>query len=243
MIEASRPAYAIEARNVAKSFGSVRVLHGISLGVADRETLVVLGPNGAGKTTLLKVLATIMRPSSGEVLIGGLDPKTQPEEARRRIGVITHEVFLYGNLTTFENLQFYSRVYDVPEARDRIHEVVELVGMTHRLHDRVGVFSRGMLQRLSIARALLHRPAIMLLDEPDTGLDQQALELLWKVIKGQGEEKRAVIVTTHSLERALDLGDRFLVLCQGEVACEALRKGLDMPGLTRIYQDNTVIRV
>ncbi len=243
MTQGQTPTYAIEARDITKSYGPHTVLKGVGIKVPAGESLVILGPNGAGKTTLIKVLATIMKPTSGELYIAGRDPRKSPEEVRRRLGVVAHDVFFYYNLTARENLEFYSRLYNVSDAAERIPEVVEMVGMTARLNDRVGIFSRGMQQRLSIARALLHRPEIMLLDEPDTGLDQQALATLWRVMKGLDAERRTVIATTHSLERAFDLADRFVILRGGTVANMIDKKGLDVNRLHTIYHESTAVKV
>ncbi len=232
-------AWVIEAQGLTKSFGNHLALNGLDLEVRQGESVVIFGPNGAGKTTLIKVLATIMNPSSGRVLIDGLNLKNNAEEIRRRIGIVTHQTFLYSNLTAYENLKFYSRMYDVPKAKERIHEVVAMMGMTSRLHDRVGTLSRGMQQRLSISRSLLHKPAIMLLDEPETGLDQQATSLLWAVLQTGEEGKRTIIVTTHNLERGLELGERLLILDQGKIVYEGSGQDLDLAGLKEAYQHST----
>ena len=233
----------IEAQGLTKFFGNNLTLRGIDLQVSREESVVIFGPNGAGKTTLIKVLATIMNPSSGRVLVDGLNLKNNAEDIRRRIGVVTHQTFLYSNLTAYENLEFYSRMYDVSGAKKRIQEVVAIVGMTSRLYDRVGTLSRGMQQRLSIARALLHKPVIMLLDEPETGLDQQGVSMLWGVVQAGEEGKRTIILTTHSLERGLELGDRLLILDKGKIVYEGLKPALDLAGLKQAYQNSTRVRV
>ncbi|GAH45634.1 unnamed protein product, partial [marine sediment metagenome] len=138
-------------------------------------------------------------------------------------------------------LEFYSRMYDVPRRKERIHEVAAIVGMTSRLHDRVGTLSRGMQQRLSVARSLLHKPAIMLLDEPETGLDQQAISMLWEILQAEDEGKRTIIHTTHSLERGLELCDRLLILVRGEIVYERSRQALDLADLKQVYQHCTGI--
>ena len=232
-------AWVIEIQELTKSFGHHPALRGINLEVGRGESVVIFGPNGAGKTTLIKVLATIINPSSGKVLVDGLDLKDNAEEIRRRIGVATHQTFLYSNLTAYENLEFYSRMYDVPRRKERIHEVVAMLGMTSRLHDRVGTLSQGMQQRLAIARVLLHKPTIMLLDEPETGLDQQAISMLWKALDTEGERKRTIILTTHNLERGLELGDRLLILNRGKIVYEGLRQALDLTALKEVYQHST----
>ncbi len=234
--------WAIEIQGLTKSFGNHLALKGIDLKVRQGETVVIFGPNGAGKTTLIKVLATIMNPTSGRVLVGGLGLKNNAEKIRRRIGVVTHQTFLYGNLTAYENLEFYSRMYDVPRRKERIHEVVAMVEMTSRLYDRVGTLSRGMQQRLSIARSLLHKPAIILLDEPETGLDQLAIAMLWEALQTEGGGKRTIILTTHNLERGLELSDRLLILDKGRIVYEKSSQVLDLAGLKEAYQHSTRVR-
>ncbi|RJQ37367.1 MAG: heme ABC exporter ATP-binding protein CcmA [Dehalococcoidia bacterium] len=230
---------AIEVRKLTRTFDDFPALRGIDLEVARGESLVIFGPNGAGKTTLIRVLSTIIRPSSGTVLIDGLNIKEHAEKARRLIGVVSHHPFLYANLSAYENLEFYGRLYDVPDLKTRIGEVTTLVGMTARLHDRVSTFSRGMQQRFAIARALLHRPQIMLLDEPETGLDQQAVALLWEVLRGEAAARRTVVMTTHNLERGLDLASRLLIMSRGKIVFEGGGKSLDLAGLKQAYQDVT----
>ncbi len=230
---------AFDIQGLKRSFGHFQALKGIDLRVAHEECLAIFGPNGAGKTTMIKVLATVMRPSGGKVFVDGLDLRSHAEDIRRRIGVVTHQTFLYANLTAYENLQFYSRLYDVPDHKQRIREVVARVGMTSRIHDRVGTFSRGMQQRISIARSVLHQPDIMLLDEPESGLDQEAVSLLWETLRGDGQRRRTILLITHSLERGLDVCDRLVILDRGRVAYENSGTALDVAGLRDAYRQNT----
>jgi heme exporter protein A len=230
--------WAIEVNQLTKSFGNTHALAGIDLKIKKGQTLAIFGANGAGKSTLIKVLATIMHPSSGKVLINGLDLKSNAELIRAMIGVVPHQSLLYSNLTAYENLEFYSRMYDVPHFRERILQVVAMVGMKPRLYDRVGTLSRGMQQRLSIARALLHKPAIVLLDEPETGLDQQAVSMLWCSLKEEGAEG-TVIFTSHGLERGLEVCDQVVILHKGKVVYQQSSKALDLDSLRQAYQDTT----
>lgn len=230
----------VKVEGLTKTFGNQRALRGIDLEVGQGEFVVVFGPNGAGKSTLLRILAGIMNPSSGSVRISGLGFRDNAEEVRRRIGVVSHQTFLYGNLTAYENLAFYSRMYDVPRLEERIDEVATIVGMTSRLHDRVSTLSRGMQQRVSIARSLLHKPSLMLLDEPETGLDQQAIAMLWEaLLPAEGVQKRSVILISHSLERGLELGERLLILDKGKIVYQGLRAVLNLASLKEIYQQST----
>ncbi|MDP2931924.1 MAG: heme ABC exporter ATP-binding protein CcmA [Chloroflexota bacterium] len=229
------PVWAIDIQGLTKSFGNSLALRGIDFQVGQGESVVIFGPNGAGKTTLIKLLASIMNPTSGKILINGRSLKDNAEEVRRQIGVVTHQTFLYSHLTGRENLEFYSRLYDVPRRRERIDEVAALVGMKSRLHDRVGTLSRGMQQRLSIARCLLHRPSIILLDEPETGLDQQATAMLWQALWSAGESP-TIVLTTHSLERGLALCERLLILAWGRIAYQGSTRALGLDDLRRTYQ-------
>ena len=241
-VNTASEAWAIEVQGLTKAFGTHLALKGIDIEVKQGESVVIFGPNGAGKTTLIKILATIMNPSSGKILINGLSLKNDAEKVRRRIGVITHQTFLYGNLTAYENLQFYSRMYDVPDIKERIQEVVARVDMTSRLHDRIGTLSRGMQQRLSIARSLLHKPAMMLLDEPETGLDQRAISILREALQTEETGKRTIILTTHSLKRGLELGSRLLILSQGRIVYQNSTKTLDLASLKEAYHHSTRVR-
>jgi heme exporter protein A len=235
--------WAIETQGLTKSFGGHRVLRGIDIRIAGGESVVIFGPNGAGKTTLIKILATIMNPTSGSFLVNGLSTKDNAEEIRRSIGVITHQTYLYGTLTAYENLEFYGRLYDVSDPRARIAELAELVGLAGRLHDRVGTFSRGMQQRLSIARAMLHHPSIMLLDEPETGLDQQAVMILRDCLRSGTGQRPSIVLTTHNLERGLELSDRLLILARGKIAYERPTRTMDLAGLREAYCECTGVRL
>jgi heme exporter protein A len=233
------PQWAVEASGLAKSYGSHLALRGVDLRVRPGERVALFGPNGAGKTTLIKMLATVVRPSSGRLVVEGLDVGDKAEEARRRIGLVSHSTFLYNHLSIYENLDFYGRIYDIAGRRGRIMEVVDMVEMTARLHDRVGDLSRGMQQRVSIARAMLHRPSVMLLDEPETGLDQRSSSVVWSALLGAGESRRTVILITHNLERGLEISDRVVLLVKGRVAWEGPARGLDLGRLRELYGVHT----
>jgi heme exporter protein A len=232
--------WSIETRALTKSFDERPVLKGVNLKIAPGEKIALLGPNGAGKTTLIKILSTIMYPTSGTVLIDGMNTREKPEEVRRKIGFVGHSTFLYSNLSAFENLDFYRRLYDVPAVR--VNEVAELVGLKSRLEDRINTLSRGMQQRFSIARALLHNPAIILLDEPETGLDQQAISVLWSMFREDRSATRTLVLTTHNLERALELAGRFLILYGGKIAYQENRESLDLAGLKEAYRQFTQVK-
>jgi heme exporter protein A len=227
----------IQVRGLVKSFGSTVALRGVDLDVADGEFLTVVGPNGAGKTTLIRVLATLNRPTSGEVRIGGLDPARDEVAIRRQLGMVSHQPLLYGDLSAVENLAFYGRMYDVPDLSRRIKELLDQVGLAARGDDMVRTFSRGMQQRLAIARAILHDPPLLLMDEPFTGLDQQATDMLSRVLENVGAGgTRTAVMTSHDLERGLSLGDRLVILDRGQIVYQAHRDELDAERLRDTYQ-------
>ncbi|MGQ9567939.1 MAG: heme ABC exporter ATP-binding protein CcmA [Anaerolineae bacterium] len=211
----------IEARGIVKAFGDHVVLRDLDLTVAEGERLALVGPNGAGKTTLMRILATLSRPTRGRCRIAGLDLHTQALEVRRRIGLVSHQPLLYGDLSAEENLRFYARLYGLPHADRRIGELLEQVGLGARRTTLVRTFSRGMQQRLAIARAILHDPPVLLLDEPDTGLDPHAAERLQAILDELATRGRTVLMTTHQLERGLRMASRIAVLAGGRIAFEA----------------------
>lgn len=227
----------IEIRNLTKSFGIHVALRGVDLTVAEGEFLTLVGPNGAGKTTLIRILATLSRPTAGEVWMDGWNLTDSAAELRQRIGFISHQPLLYGDLTAEENLRFYGRMYRVPDLPDRVNEVLEQVGLLARRRDPVRIFSRGMQQRLSIARAILHRPTVMLMDEPYTGLDQQATAMLDEVMRRVGTASRTVLMTTHDLNRGLAMGHRVAILSSGRLVYQAPRADLDEASFHRIYRE------
>ncbi len=229
---------AVEITGLAKSFGSFIALEGIDLVLPSGGTLAVLGPNGAGKTTLIKLLAGVMRPTSGRILIDGMEMKDRAEEVRGRIGLLSHQSYLYASLSAQENLEFYASMYNVSDSSGRIQGLLETMGLKSRRHDRVSTFSRGMLQRLSLARSLLHRPSLLLLDEPETGLDRQGLDEMWDVIDSD-LPGRTVIFTSHNFERALAACDELLIIARGRVAFSGSSRGLSLPGLQETYRQCT----
>lgn len=231
----------IEAINVTKAFGLRPVLRGVNLHVQPGEFLSLFGPNGAGKTTFLRILATLSRPTTGQVRVGGYVLPQQAAAVRSILGVVSHQPLLYGDLSAEENLRFYARMYGIaPEARDaRIAEVVEAVGLRKRSIDLVQTFSRGMQQRLAIARAILHDPPVLLLDEPYTGLDQDAAAILDTVLREVATRGRTVVMTTHNVARGLALAGRVAILSRGQIAYEAERSAVDVVSFTETYAEVT----
>jgi len=237
MTEQETPA--IEIRKLTKAFGHQAALRGVDLNVDEGEFLALFGPNGAGKTTLIRIVSSLTRPTAGTVRVRGEDLGKAGTSLRKHIGLISHNPLLYGDLTPDENLRFFARMYDLPDAAARIDTVLEQVGLAARRRDPVRTFSRGMVQRLAIARAILHDPAIMLLDEPYTGLDLQAADMLREVLEALAASNRTVILTTHNLEQGLEMCDRAAILNRGRVAWQGARAGLDLESMKELYRDVT----
>jgi heme exporter protein A len=226
----------IEARNVTKAFGHRAALAGVNLSVAAGESVALVGPNGAGKTTLLRIMATLTRPTSGLVRIAGLDPARNGSDIRRQIGFLSHRILLYEDLTAEQNLRFYARMYDLADDSARITDLLEQVGLIKRRHDLVRTFSRGMQQRLAVARAVLHRPQVLLLDEPYTGLDPGAAQVLSDLLARLVAEGCTVLLTTHDLDHALTASQRIVILARGRVVYDAPRAQVDPATFAEVYQ-------
>jgi heme exporter protein A len=215
--DSSSGEFAIQVKRLSKAFGRTSVLRNLEIDVPWGQVLTLLGPNGSGKTTLLKILATLSKADSGQVRIGGLDTSAQGPQVRRHIGVVTHDPLLYEDLSGRENLRFFARLFNLRGIEERIEAVTALMGMTARLDQKVGTMSHGMRKRFSIARAMLHDPPILLMDEPESGLDQEAVEMLDALVSGGSDPRPTVVITTHSLERAIAVGQRMAILANGKV--------------------------
>ena len=213
----SKDNYIIEARGLVKKFGFKTVLRKIDLSLKKGDFLALFGPNGAGKTTLIQVLCSLMLPTSGNVWIAGFDAGYDREALHKVIGVISHNTFLYNNLSAYENLKFYGRMYKVKNLRERIEEVMGLVGLRGYMNDHVQTFSRGMQQRLSVARAIIHDPLIFFLDEPFTGLDQHGVEDFKQILKKFRDQGKTIVMTSHDLDRGLELCTQAAILKSGNL--------------------------
>jgi len=224
----------IEAQALIKSFGLRKALAGVDLHIIPGEFVVLVGPNGAGKTTLLRILATLSRPTSGTLRIAGLDPIQNGAAVRRQTGFLSHRSLLYDDLSAEQNLYFYARMYGIPNAQSRIDSLLEHVNLSARRHDLVRAYSRGMLQRLAVARAVLHRPALLLLDEPYTGLDPVAADGLTTLLTDLSDEGCTLILTTHNLESTITAGRRAIVLLQGRVAADV--PAVDAETFSQLYR-------
>lgn len=230
---------AILVSKVTKAFGQQFALRGVDVAVAEGDFLALFGPNGAGKTTLMRILSSLSRPTGGSVEIRGVPLQKAATSLRRHLGLISHSPLLYGDLTPDENLHFFARMYDLPDAEQRIASLLDQVGLGGRRRDPVRTFSRGMIQRLAIARAILHDPAIMLLDEPYTGLDLQAAEMLGGFLRELAISGRTVVLTTHNLEQGLEMCSRIAVLDRGRIAWQGTRAEVDPVSMREIYREAT----
>jgi heme exporter protein A len=229
----------IKVNHLVKRFGLKTVLRRLDFHVEQGEFVALLGPNGAGKTTFLRILASLSRPNLGEVKIAGYRLPGQAAEVRKKLGVVSHLPLLYGDLTAEENLRFYGRMYAVPNLESRIGTVLALVGLDLRRGDLVRQFSRGMQQRLAIARAILHDPEVMLFDEPHTGLDQDASKMLDGVLQEVAAKGRTVVMTSHDLSKAADLAERIDILHKGVIAASVQRGELTSLNLPELYRSVT----
>lgn len=229
----------IKIEDLSKSFGSFYALRDISLEILPGDFWIVVGPNGAGKTTLLKIIATLSQPSNGRIDINGIISGKNKLEIRKRIGFIGHQSFLYNNLTAEENLKFYARMYDLNNASQKIEDILSRVGLLERKGDLVRTFSRGMQQRLSIGRALLTDPNIILLDEPFSGLDQSAIDNFVHIFTSLISSDRIIIMTTHNLQLGLQLATHFAVLSKGKLVHQDQTKTTDLTQFKEMYRKLT----
>ncbi|WP_283171446.1 ABC transporter ATP-binding protein [Curtanaerobium respiraculi] len=226
---------AIRIERVSKVFGRRRAVDNLSLEVPEGAYLSIFGPNGAGKTTLLRMLATLSRPTQGRIVISGVDAREHPDKARERIGLISHNSMLYRDLTAEENLLLSARLYGVANARERVAEMLEAVELSHRRLDTVGTFSRGMTQRVCIARALLHDPKVVLLDEPYSGLDPHAIEIFDGLIE-RVRSDRTFVMVSHDLQKGFGACTHALVLARGKKVAFAPREDIDFAAFEDLYR-------
>jgi heme ABC exporter ATP-binding subunit CcmA len=227
----------IEIKGLAKRFGNRKVLDGVDLAVPAGSFTAVFGPNGAGKTTLLRILATLSLPTSGTATVDGHDLLAEAGEIRKSIGVVSHNPFIYAELTVEENLRFFGRMFglDGRELDERVRALLSDMGIAHRSRDRTEILSRGMKQRVAIARALIHRPKLLLLDEPHVGLDPKASAILDRTLRDFKSKGGTVLMITHDLAKGREMADRLVFLFRGRIAREVDPAGLDDSACRLIY--------
>lgn len=229
----------IEIKNVTKQFGLNPVLRGVNLQINVGEFITLVGSNGAGKSTLLRIVATLAKPTSGTVTIGGYPLHSHAHQVREHIGLVSHQSLLYGDLSAAQNLDFFARLYQLSNRVQLINDALARVGLLARQRDPVSTFSRGMMQRLTLARATLHQPDVLLLDEPYTGLDQDATILLDQLLQQEHQCGRTILLITHNLTRGLDLCDRIVILNQGKIVQEVDRTTMTTDQFIPLYHQVT----
>jgi heme exporter protein A len=220
---------------VTKRFGHVRALKGIDLELQAGECVALLGPNGAGKSTLLRIVAGLMKPTSGQVLLDGRPASSDPLALRRRLGFVGHATMLHGCLTARESLTFAGRLHGVPQLRFRTEALLRELDLVARAGDPVDTLSRGMQQRVALARALLHDPELLLLDEPHSGLDEPASRVLAALLAGLRKRRRTIVLVTHDLARGVQLADRVVILVEGSVAADLPAAAIDRARFAESY--------
>ncbi|MFM8828362.1 MAG: heme ABC exporter ATP-binding protein CcmA [Actinomycetota bacterium] len=227
----------ITARGLVHAYGERRAVDGVDLGLVPGERVALAGPNGAGKSTLLRLLATLQRAQSGSLEVLGEKIPGGTRAARAGIGYLAHDPLVYLDLTARQNLELYGDLYGIDHRDARIDELLDRVGLLGRAEDTVRTFSRGMAQRLALARMLLHRPRLLLLDEPHASLDARGAALLDDELGLATADGRAAIIVTHEVERAVRVADRLVVLRAGRVVLDEPTAGLDPLAVRRRYEE------
>ncbi len=222
-------------KNLSKEYDGRNVLHKLSLSLQEGDFLSLFGPNGAGKSTLLRIIASLISPASGQVEIKGFDLQEEPELFKRQLGVISHHSLLYEDMTARENLIFYGGLYRVEDPEKRADELLRIIDLYPRRHSKVNQFSRGMCQRLSIGRALINDPSLLLLDEPFSGLDQYASAILTQQLRSLKNRKRTVIMVTHNLDHGLDAASKVGILVAGRLVYLEKRQTIDRETFADLY--------
>ncbi len=226
----------LEAIELVRTFGGCRAVDGVSFQLDRGLLLAIFGPNGAGKSTLLRMLAGVLRPTSGQIRVAGEPARVPDREWRRRVGVVSHESFLHGHLTAEENLLFYGRLFGLPHLKERVGEHVDAMGLREGAGVPVADLSRGFQQRVALARALLHDPEVVLLDEPYTGLDAHAAGLLREQLGSLKDGQRTVVLVTHNLRQGLELADRVAIQVRGRFVTVEERGKIDATGFDTLYR-------
>ncbi|MEH7546319.1 MULTISPECIES: ABC transporter ATP-binding protein [Bacillaceae] len=226
----------IELKKLTKQADNKLILRGVDLSIKKGETIAILGPNGAGKSTLLKVLATLIKPTSGHVLINGLALRKNQIEIKKLLGYLPHSSLLYDHYSPLENLVFFGDIYGVQDVEQKARKLVKDVGLSFFLNEPVKNFSRGMIQRIAIARAIIHDPEILLLDEPHTGLDQGAISILNNVILSMKDKGTTTLMVTHDFKQAAEICDRVIIVKNGKIVDDFRIQNHNLGFVTEKYE-------
>lgn len=229
-----------QVRELCKDFGYLKAVNNVSLEINESETIAVFGGNGAGKTTLIKIIATLLSPTSGTIYLNDTEIKHNSEELRNNLGLISHSLFLYSELNAMENLRYFGKLYRVENLTDRIDELLTEFGLLPRMYDSVRTYSRGMLQRLSLARAVIHNPRLLLLDEPFTGLDKSAAETLMQYMESHRNSGRSILLVTHNLERGYHAADKLAIMSNGRLVWQSDSEDISLDDFKQTYIENAV---
>lgn len=228
----------LELKNITKIIGDKIILRNFSLSVGAGESLAIIGPNGAGKSTFFKIAAGLMQPTSGDIVLNGEQIRKKSMLLKQYIGYLGHESFLYNSLTPTENLLFYAKLHKVKNKEEKVNEILRTIGLHYFKDIPIRSFSRGMMQRLAIGRVLLAEPNVLLLDEPHTGLDQEAIGLLNNLIKEKQNQGVAILIISHDFEQVMSVCDRAIVLNKGKVVDnQKIEKQADSKGLSKWYEE------
>lgn len=225
----------INVKSVSKAFDNRRVLRDIAIDVATAQAVLICGINGAGKTTLLRIIAGLLQPDQGSVELCGYNIRKDPEKAKSQFGMISHKSMVYPELTVLENLSFFATLYGVKNSETYITELLQDVGLSSYKYDTAGILSRGLLQRLAIARALVHRPALLLADEPFTGLDTEACRHLTTVLTEFTNNGGTIVMTTHDIDIGLQCCNRVVVLDKSNLIFDAKTSGINAEKFSKDY--------
>ncbi|MCM3724553.1 heme ABC exporter ATP-binding protein CcmA [Neobacillus cucumis] len=226
----------IELKKLTKQADNKRILRGVELSIKKGETIAILGPNGAGKSTLLKVLATLIKPTSGHVLINGMELRKKQIEIKKLLGYLPHSSLLYDHYSPLENLVFYGNIYGVKDVEQKASKLVKDVGLSFFLNEPVKNFSRGMIQRIAIARAIIHDPQFLLLDEPHTGLDQGAISILNDVVLSMKNKGTTTLMVTHDFKQAAEICDRVIIVKNGKIVDDFRIQNHNLGFVTEKYE-------
>ena len=227
----------IRASGLTKHFGHRTVVKNTALSVRPGEVVTIFGPNGAGKTTLIRMLATLLRPTSGTLEIEGTDALANPSDVRRALGVVIHEHLAYPTFSPYENLIFFGQMYGVAQLEHRATTLLTEVGLQRFIHEPLHIFSRGMTQRFMIARALLHHPSVLLLDEPFSGLDASAKQFVLERIAQERQKGTGIVVTTHNTALGYLVGTRFFFMINGALEAVAQKDEISAETLLLAYEE------
>jgi len=226
----------IEIKRLTKQADNKLILRGVDLSIKKGETVAILGPNGAGKSTLLKVLATLIKPTSGQLLVNGLELRKNQREIKKILGYLPHSSLLYDHYSPLENLVFFGNIYGVKDVEQKARKLVKDVGLSFFLNEPVKIFSRGMIQRIAIARAIIHDPEVLLLDEPHTGLDQGAISILNNVILSMKEKGTTTLMVTHDFKQAAEICDRVIIVKNGKIVDDFKIQNRNLGFVTEKYE-------